>query len=160
MLAGRQGRREVDLADYFTGYRTTRLQAGELIRSVRIPLPLAPQVTFQKIAKRRYDDISSVAVAVALDVIDGVVRSATIGLGGVAATPLRARATEAALVGQPWTMAVARRAGDVLRTEGTPITDTRASADYRRAMLGEALPRFFAELGDPRGSSEVVEVAS
>ena len=62
--------------------------------------------------------------------------------------------------GQPWTMAVARRAGDVLRTEGTPITDTRASADYRRAMLGEALPRFFAELGDPRGSSEVVEVAS
>lgn len=160
VLAGRQGRREVDLADYFTGYRTTRLQAGELIRSVRIPLPLAPQVTFQKIAKRRYDDISSVAVAVALDVIDGVVRSATIGLGGVAATPLRARATEAALVGQPWTMAVARRAGDVLRTEGTPITDTRASADYRRAMLGEALPRFFAELGDPRSSSEVVEVAS
>ena len=64
--------------------------------------PLAPHVAFQKIAKRRFDDISSVVVACALDIEDGVIRAATIGLGGVAATPLRATATEAALLGRPW----------------------------------------------------------
>lgn len=154
VLVGPAGQREVELADYFTGYRQTRLGPGELIRSVRIPTPLAPHVAFQKIAKRRFDDISSVAVAFALDIADGVVRSATIGLGGVAATPLRARATEDALVGQPWSADTARRAGAVLRAEGTPITDARASADYRRAMLGQALSRLYAELGDLRGPDE------
>ena len=162
VLVGRDGDREVDLADYFTGYRTTQLAAGELIKAVRIPLPLAPHVAFQKIAKRRFDDISSVAVALALDIADGMVAAATIGLGGVAATPLRARATEDALVGQPWTEETVRRAGDVLRSEGTPITDTRASADYRRAMLGEALPRMYAEWGghQPGAPADRLEVAS
>lgn len=163
VVAGAAGQREIDLADYFTGYRTTQLRPGELITAIRIPLPLAPQVAFHKIAKRRLDDISSVAVAFALTITDGVVRSATIGLGGVAATPIRAWATEQALLGRPWTEATARAAGEVLRTEGTPITDARASADYRRAMLGESLSRLFAELSDPGapGSDfEPMEVAS
>ena len=76
--------------------------AGELIKAVRVPLPLAPLTAFHKIAKRRFDDISSVAVAFALDVRDGVVTDAAIGLGGVAATPVRATATEAALDRQAW----------------------------------------------------------
>ena len=167
VLAGLEGggvvTREVDLADYFTGYRTTLLRDGELICAVRIPLPLAPHVAFQKIAKRRFDDISSVAVACALDIEDGVIRAATIGLGGVAATPLRATATEAALLGRPWNEATARAAGAVLRTEGTPITDARASADYRREMLGQALPRWYAEWGETGGmgpNGQKVEVAS
>ena len=105
---------------------------------MRIPLPLAPLAAFHKIAKRRFDDISSVAVAFALDVRDGVVARAAIGLGGVAATPLRATATEAALVGRPWTADTAREAAAVLRGEGTPIDDHRASAAYRAAMLGTA----------------------
>ena len=95
MLASVDGEREVDLADYFTGYRTTVRRPDELIRAVRIPLPLAQVTAFHKIAKRRFDDISSVAVAFALDLDDGVVAAARIGLGGVAATPIRARATEA-----------------------------------------------------------------
>ncbi|WP_288433607.1 FAD binding domain-containing protein, partial [uncultured Deinococcus sp.] len=93
-LASRGGEREVPLADYFTGYRQTVRRPGELIRSVKIPLPLAPVAAFHKIAKRRFDDISSVAVAFALDLDGDVVREVRIGLGGVAATPLRARATE------------------------------------------------------------------
>jgi xanthine dehydrogenase small subunit len=145
VLAGPASEREVPLASYFTGYRRSVREPGELIRAVRIPLPVAPLAAFHKIAKRRFDDISSVAVAFALDVLDGVVARAAIGLGGVAATPLRATATEAALVGRPWTADTARDAAAVLRGEGTPIDDHRASAAYRAAMLGQSLLKFFTE---------------
>ena len=145
VLSSRDGDREVPLADYFTGYRQSVRQPGELIRTVRLPLPLAPVTGFHKIAKRRFDDISSVAVAYALDVVDGVVADARIGLGGVAATPLRARVTEAALVGRPWTERTVREAAAVMAAEGTPMDDHRASASYRSAMLGQSLLRLFAE---------------
>ncbi|WP_328527649.1 FAD binding domain-containing protein [Nocardioides sp. NBC_00368] len=143
VLASPRGERVVALADYFTGYRETVRAADELIRSVRLPLPLAPLVGFHKIAKRRFDDISSVAVGYALEIADGTVARARIGLGGVAATPLRAVATEDALVGQPWTEESVRRAAAVLAGEGTPMDDHRASASYRSAMLGQSLLRLF-----------------
>lgn len=142
--------REVDLADYFTGYRTTVLRPNELIRSIRIPVPLAPVAAFHKIAKRRFDDISSVAVAFALDIEPnggdgGIVASARIGLGGVAATPLRAFATEAALVGKPWNSETVRAAAAVLGAEGTPMSDHRASADYRSLMLNRAILKLYSQ---------------
>ncbi|MFJ9392178.1 xanthine dehydrogenase small subunit [Nocardioides sp. NPDC101246] len=143
VLASPRGERVVPLADYFTGYRETVRAADELIRGVRLPLPLAPLVGFHKIAKRRFDDISSVAVGYALEVVDGTVVRARIGLGGVAATPLRAVATEDMLVGRPWTEETVRRAAAVLAGEGTPMDDHRASASYRSAMLGQSLLRLF-----------------
>lgn len=145
VIASLDGEREVALADYFTGYRTTALQPGELIKAVRIPSPLAGLVGFHKIAKRRYDDISSVAVGFAFDIVDGVVKKARIGLGGVAATPIRALATEAALEGRPWTRETIEAAALVMASEGTPMDDHRASRDYRAAMLGNALRKLWAE---------------
>ncbi|MEI4280212.1 xanthine dehydrogenase small subunit [Klenkia terrae] len=143
VLVSSDGEREVALADYFTGYRRSVRTAGELIRAVRIPQPQPGLVGFTKIAKRRFDDISSVAVAFGLDVVDGVVAAARIGLGGVAATPIRALATEQALVGRPWPDVAA--AADVLGGEGTPLDDHRASAAYRAAMLRQSLLKFAAE---------------
>ncbi len=145
VLADADGEREVPLAQYFTGYRQSVRRPGELIRAVRIPLPLSPVTAFHKIAKRRFDDISSVAVAFALDLEDGIVRKARIGLGGVAATPVRALTTEAALEGRPWTPETAEAASAVLATEGTPMTDHRASAGYRSAMLGQSLLKLYAQ---------------
>jgi xanthine dehydrogenase small subunit len=145
VLASVDGEREVALSDYFTGYRQSVRRADELIKAVRVPLPLARLAAFHKIAKRRFDDISSVAVGFALEVTDGVVTKARIGLGGVAAMPIRARATEAALEGRPWTLEVAQAAADVLGGEGTPIDDHRASAAYRAAMLGQSLRKLYAE---------------
>ncbi|MFW5416311.1 FAD binding domain-containing protein [Nocardiopsis sp. CNT-189] len=145
VLAGPDGEREVPLADYFTGYRQSVRRPGELIRSVRIPLPLSRTSAFHKIAKRRFDDISSVAVAFALDIEDGTVRKARIGLGGVAATPIRALATEAALEGRPWSAETAEAAARVLRGEGTPMDDHRASSLYRSAMLGQSLLKLHAQ---------------
>ncbi len=144
VLTSRAGDREVPLAEYFTGYRQSVRAPGELIRAVRIPLPLARMTTFQKIAKRRFDDISSVAVGFALDVEDGVVTRAAIGLGGVAATPIRATSTEQALLGRPWSHQTVRAAAKVMAAEGTPMSDHRASAPYRSAMLGQALLRLYA----------------
>ncbi|MDX6281433.1 MAG: xanthine dehydrogenase small subunit, partial [Kribbellaceae bacterium] len=145
VLASTRGERVVALADYFTGYRQTLKAPDELIRSIVVPLPLAPMTAFHKIAKRRFDDISSVAIGYAVEVVDGVVRQARIGLGGVAATPLRARATEEALVGRRWDEETVREAARVLAGEGTPMDDHRASSAYRSAMLGQSLLRFFAQ---------------
>ena len=129
-------------------------RADELIKTIRIPLPLAPVSAFHKIAKRRFDDISSVAVAFALrlEADDGdrpVVAEIKIGLGGVAATPIRAYATEEALIGRPWTAETAAEGAEILGGEGTPMNDHRASADYRAAMLRTALLKFYAQNPDP-----------
>jgi xanthine dehydrogenase small subunit len=151
VLASAEGEREVLLADYFTGYRQTVRRPGELIKTIRIPLPLAPVTAFHKIAKRRFDDISSVAVAYALTLdTDGRVASVRIGLGGVAATPMRATAAEEALKGRPWIRETVTAAAGELARAGTPMSDHRASEAYRVAMLRNSLLKFFAEEGQPR----------
>ena len=152
VLASATGEREVPLAGYFTGYRQSVRRPGELIKTIRIPLPLAPVTAFHKIAKRRFDDISGVAVAYALTLDAGRVASARIGLGGVAATPLRAAAAEEALTGRPWTQETIAAAAEELARGGTPMSDHRASEGYRIAMLRNSLLKFYAENpgGGPR----------
>jgi xanthine dehydrogenase small subunit len=146
VLASADATRTVPLSAYFTGYRESVRAPGELITEVVVPLPAATTTAFHKIAKRPFDDISSVAVAFALDVADGTVTRARIGLGGVAATPIRAIATEQALEGQPWNDETVEAAARTLTGEGTPISDQRASADFRQAMLGNALRKLAAEV--------------
>jgi xanthine dehydrogenase small subunit len=89
-------------------------------------------------------------VAYALDVTDGVVRRARVGLGGVAATPIRALETEAALVDQPWSEQTVAEAALVMSNEGTPLDDHRASAPYRAAMLGQSLLKLHAQHPSPQ----------
>jgi len=146
VLASQRGEREVKLSEYFTGYRKSVKQPDELIKIIRIPLPVAPISAFHKISKRRFDDISSVAVGFALLLdADQQVADVKIGLGGVAATPLRAVATEEFLTGRAWSPEVVAQAAQILNDEGTPISDHRASAAYRTAMLGASLRKFHAE---------------
>ncbi|HJZ24763.1 MAG TPA: FAD binding domain-containing protein, partial [Streptosporangiaceae bacterium] len=161
VLASAEGEREVLLADYFTGYRQSVRRPDELIKTIRLPLPLAPVTAFHKIAKRRFDDISSVAVAYALTLDGGDagaggaggsrVASVRIGLGGVAATPLRALAAEEALKGHPWTRETVAAVADELARAGTPMSDHRASESYRIAMLRNSLLKFYAEHPGPDG---------
>jgi len=151
VLASVQGEREVRLADYFTGYRQSVKRPGELIKTIRIPLPVAPVSAFHKIAKRRFDDISGVAVAYAMRLSpDRSVESILIGLGGVAATPIRAVAAEQALAGRPWTREVVAAAAEEMARAGTPMSDHRASEAYRIAMLRNSLLKFYAETKEAR----------
>jgi xanthine dehydrogenase small subunit len=145
VLTSPWGERRIALEQFFQGYRQTALQAGEIIKSVRIPLPLAPLAGFYKVAKRPMDDISTVAAGFALELEEGAVKSIRIGLGGVAATPVRAYRTEAALIGKPWDARTVQSAAAVARGEFEPIDDHRGSAAYRSAMLGSLLEKFFAQ---------------
>jgi xanthine dehydrogenase small subunit len=149
VLASSAGERTVPLGEYFLGYRSSVRRQDELIREIVIPVPVARLTAFHKVAKRRVDDISGVAVAFAIDVRDGVVSRAAIGLGGVAATPLRAHAAEELLVGRPWGPETVVVAADALGRSGTPLDDHRASARYRAAMLRQSLLRLYAENEDP-----------
>jgi xanthine dehydrogenase small subunit len=151
VLASTAGEREVALAEYFTGYRQSVRHPGELIKTITIPLPVAPVAAFHKICKRRFDDISGVAVAYALTLDDERrVAAIRIGLGGVAATPIRGLAAEDALTGQPWTREVVAAAAEEMARAGTPMTDHRASEAYRIAMLRNSLLKFHAENEEAR----------
>jgi xanthine dehydrogenase small subunit len=98
-----------------------------------------------KISKRFDDDISAVCLVVNMHLNEGRVAKISIGAGGVAATPVRARKTEAALLGKPWTLDAAKQAMASLRAEFQPISDMRASAAYRSEVLGNLMQRFWLE---------------
>ncbi|OYT93250.1 MAG: xanthine dehydrogenase small subunit [Burkholderiales bacterium PBB3] len=98
-----------------------------------------------KISKRFEDDISAVCLAINLHIEAGVVSTASIGVGGVAATPVRAVKTQAALVGQVWNADTVQTAMATLRAEFSPISDMRASSAYRSTVLGNLLQRYWLE---------------
>ncbi len=151
VLASVRGERRVALDDFYTGYRKNLLAPDEVLAYIDVPRPTAgEQLRVYKISKRQDDDISAVCLALNLHVADGRITAARIGAGGVAATPVRARQTEAALSGQPWAQTSLQAAAAVLAQEFSPISDMRASAEYRRAVLGRLLLRYWGELqGEP-----------
>jgi xanthine dehydrogenase small subunit len=111
-----------------------------------------------KVSRRHDQDISSVFVAFRLDLDGTRIARARIGCGGVAATPRRATATERVLEGRDWSEATARAAGEVLTTEFTPISDLRASADYRRQLLARLLWRCWLETGPVQADASPLRV--
>jgi xanthine dehydrogenase small subunit len=152
-LLGPRGERRIALPDFFVGYRHTALEPGELIASIHLPRPLPALQRFYKVSKRRLDDISGVAAAFALDLeSDGGsgagerrVARLRVAYGGIAATPLRAGEVEQLASGRPWNRDTL--AAMVAQSErlGTPLSDHRASAAYRRAMIGKLLEKFFED---------------
>ncbi len=146
VLASTRGERTLALEDLYTGYRQNVMAADELLARIIVPRPgITEALRAYKISKRFDDDISAVCLVVNLDIEAGVVRRASIGAGGVAATPARARQTEAALTGQPWSAETVQKAADALQAEFSPISDMRASGAYRRTVLASLLQRFWLE---------------
>ena len=146
VLMGVRGHREMPLEHLYTGYRQNVMAPDELLAWIKVPKATpSEQMSVYKISKRYDDDISAVCLAINLDIESGVVTRASIGAGGVAATPVRATQTEAALLGQPWTQATITQAMATLRGEFSPISDMRASAAYRRQVLGNLLQRYWLE---------------
>ena len=146
VLASTRGYREMPLEALYTGYRQNCMAGDEVLAYIKVPRPQRGELArVYKISKRTEDDISAVCLALQLHIQGGKVTRASIGAGGVAATPARARATQAALRGQPWNEITVRAAIDTLRAEFSPISDMRASGDYRRQVLGNLLWRFWLE---------------
>ena len=158
VLRSAAGSREVALDAFYPGYRQTLRAKGEFVAALRIPKrPADLALRAYKISKRYDQDISAVFVCLALALAGGRVRSARIGCGGVAATPVRARRTEALLAGERWDRATAERAAAALAGEFTPIDDMRASAHYRRAVLGNLLTRCWVETSGAQSGATRVE---
>jgi xanthine dehydrogenase small subunit len=140
-------RRAVKLEDYFIAYGKQDRQPGEFVESVSIPhLPEGDLFACYKITKRRDEDISALcgAFRVTLDGA-GNVSAAIVAYGGMAATPKRAKAVEAALLGKPWTTATIEAALPAFATDYQPLTDMRASAEYRLLVAQNLLRRFHLE---------------
>jgi CO/xanthine dehydrogenase FAD-binding subunit len=125
-------RRAIPVSDFFTGYRTTALAAGELIVAVRFPLD-GRVLRFRKVGTRAAQAISKVVLAVSRE-------PARIAVGSVAEVPLRARGAEAALAKGDTAGAVAAIATDI-----RPIDDVRSTAAYRRAVTQNVLARLLRD---------------
>jgi xanthine dehydrogenase small subunit len=139
-------RRTMPLEDYFIGYGKQDRQPSEFVESLFVPRPAPGTLNAAyKITKRRDEDISAVACGFHVALKDGVVATVRLAFGGMAATPKRASAVEAALVGQPWTLATVARAETAFADDFTPLTDWRASADYRARVARNLLRRFYLE---------------
>ena len=151
------GRRTLPLEDFFIDYGRQDRAPGEFIEEIRIPRPGPDRrVAAYKLSKRRDEDISSVAAGISVTLRDGVITAARIAFGGMAATPRRARAAEAALAGQPWGAAAFGAAAEALARDFTPLTDWRASAEYRMLAAGNLLRRFHLEHDDgPAGAARL-----
>ncbi len=146
VLASTRGERSLPLEDFYTGYRQNVLAADELVTRLDVPLPRPQQVMrAYKISKRFDDDISAVCLVISLDIAGCVVQRASIGAGGVAATPVRATEAETLLIGNAWNEAQAQAAGQALQAQFKPISDMRASSAYRSTLLANLMQRFWLE---------------
>ncbi len=138
--------REVKVADFFTGYRQTVLQDGELIRSVSIPKPAANSETFfYKISKRYEDDISAVCFAFYIESDNGVITLARTGFGGMAATPVAAPSIEEILTDSEFSEQSFEKAAQQLNQDLKPMSDVRASKEYRLSVAENLIRRAWYE---------------
>ncbi len=139
--------RSIPATAFFTGYRQTALQSNEWISAIHIPLPQPDQyLAAYKVSKRMEDDISAVLAVFNVGISDGVITSVASGFGGVAATPVECTALAASLVGKPWRDAQTLTEGRNLLTHAfNPIDDVRATAAYRKQVLGNLWHRFWLE---------------
>jgi xanthine dehydrogenase small subunit len=143
VLRAAEQRRALALEDFYLGYQRNDLRRGEFIEAIDVPArPRGLFVRAYKISKRYDDDISAVSLAVALEFNDqGRIASARIAVGGMAATAMRAPATEAALLGKQLDQETMAFAQSALSGEFHPISDHRAGAAYRMRVAGNLLQR-------------------
>ena len=139
--------REIALEDFFIDYGKQDRAPGEFVEAIMVPRePGAPdRLKVYKISKRFDQDISAVLGAFNITVEAGKVQSARIAFGGMAGIPKRARAVEAALLGQPWSEATLADAAAKLAEDFTPLDDLRASAAYRLEVARGLLWRTWHE---------------
>lgn len=136
--------RSLPLEEFFIEYGKQDRQKGEFVSGISIPHQ-PDNLRCYKLSKRFDQDISAVCGCFNIVRVDGKVTSAKIAFGGMAGTPHRAKQVEKALVGNAWTDDTIRAALKEFATDYTPMSDMRASADYRLKTAQNMLMRYFAE---------------
>ncbi|KQV34951.1 MULTISPECIES: xanthine dehydrogenase small subunit [unclassified Rhizobium] len=150
-------RRTIRLEDYFIAYGKQDRQPGEFVEAVHVPAPAAGEkFAVYKVTKRRDEDITATLGAFRLALAaDGTVTGITIAYGGMAATPKRALTVEKALLGQKWTEATVEAAMEKYAEDYTPLTDMRATAEYRALVAKNLLLRFYTETTSGAATAQV-----
>ncbi|WP_371368382.1 xanthine dehydrogenase small subunit [Pseudomonas sp. QL9] len=152
--------RELPIDEYFIDYKVTARQEGEFIEKIIVPRPQANQAfRAYKVSKRLDDDISAVCAAFSITIEDCRITAVRSGFGGMAAIPKRAQACEAALLGQPFNAGTFERAAEALGEDFTPLSDFRASKEYRLLTAQNLLRKCFLELEAPQAVTRVTAYA-
>ncbi|TIW25331.1 MAG: xanthine dehydrogenase small subunit [Mesorhizobium sp.] len=140
-------RRTIPLETFFIAYGKQDRQPGEFVEAVHVPVPAGSEkFAVYKVTKRRDEDITATLGAFYLTLAkDGTVADIRIAYGGMAATPKRAAAVENALIGKVWSEATVEAAMAEYASDFTPLTDMRASAEYRALAAKNLLLRFYVE---------------
>jgi len=145
-LMSRETGRTVLLEDYFIAYGKQDRERHEFVETIYIPkLPADAQFSVYKISKRRDEDITAVLGALYLVLNGDTVSEIRLAYGGMAGTPKRAATVEAALLGKAWSEANVRAAMARLGEDFAPLTDWRATADYRLMTAKNLILRFYLE---------------
>jgi len=151
--------RRLPLSAFYLGYQKKDWAPGEFIVAVQIPKQAGHwRRACYKLAKRHDQDISAVCAAFALRLEGGVIAEARIAFGGMAAIPARAASAEATLIGQPWDAAAFSAAGAALAKDFSPLSDLRASRDYRLRAAANLLQRFYLEHAEQRPVLRLAEL--
>jgi xanthine dehydrogenase small subunit len=155
-------RRTIPLEEFFIAYGKQDRQPGEFVEAVHVPVPAeGSHFAIYKVSKRYEEDITATlgAFHLTLDAA-GNVETVRIAYGGMAATPKRASAVEAALTAKPWTEATVEAALEAYAQDYTPLSDMRATADYRLLAARNLLRRFFAETEGSYTPLRAAEIAA
>ena len=138
--------RRMPLADFYVDYMKNQLAEGEFVQGVAVPLAaMKRQVRAYKISKRFDSDISAVCGAFAIRLDGETVKEVRLAFGGMAAIVKRAAKAESALLGQPWNEQAVEKAKAALASDFRPLSDMRASAEYRLQVAQNLLTRFWLE---------------
>jgi xanthine dehydrogenase small subunit len=143
-LAGPQGRRTVNINNFYQGYKKFDLKPDELLASIRIPLPNTDELLrLYKVSRRRDLDIATFTAAIRMRLDGDTITSAALAYGAVGPTVLRLRKAEQFLAGRPFDEETMSEAGDIAISEITPISDVRGSRDYRNQLARNVLLKFY-----------------
>lgn len=149
VLRSAADRRTMALEDYFIDYGLQDRRPWEFVESIHVPRPKAHHIVHISKLSRRFDsDISAVCGAIRLSVIDTRIVDARVAFGGMAATPRRARACEAALLGEPFDQPTIERAAAALVEDFSPLTDVRGTSAYRTQAAANIIRRMWYRAQD------------
>ncbi|WP_134682391.1 xanthine dehydrogenase small subunit [Paracoccus ravus] len=144
-LRSAEGTRDIPVEEYFIAYGKQDRRPGEFVESIHVPLKGDARIAAYKVSKRQHADITASAAAFRVETDGATIIDARVAFGGMAATPKRAASAEAALKGQPFTAETFEAAAKAVANDFQPLSDWRASAEYRQQLAANFFRRFWLE---------------
>jgi len=134
------------LEDFITGYRKTRIQKGQILTQITIPLKNDWLYKFYKVSKRNSLDISTVSLSAGIKIQDNYIKNIRLTYGGMDAIARRAHSIEKFLLNKPFDEQIFKQASNLISKEFKPISDARSSAKARTILAKNLILKFYNDL--------------